>query len=611
MTFRLVTLLKHASTWAIMIGVAVLISVNLSSVLLPKLYQPNHLKITSLDENNQPSIVRVWIDQVEVAGHPIQRFTRNQSIQPSYSAPIEETIAYRDQIALQFGCSNNQIALAIESSTLTTQHHNSNCQTERIIIPAPKNNQLIFLGVHLILFIASLGIFSVLANRAALLSAHHTLTTHSFGNYLLFMFPPIIMSIMLFWPGHFCNDVLDQLNQIKTHTFSNLHPVIHTLLLAPFFKINQPMLYICLLYGALIGLGISILWVFRAKLSPLSAYTFIFLTFYNPALLIIMTTYWKDIPFSLALVGSSIWLYHLTGQNHIRQKATNIILFSILLFFVATFRHNGLISYAVLLLLAWVSGIQTRKQIVAFSLSMVLTWQILIRLLIPQASPLDFSTFTALHYLSGYALTHPAAPQINSLVDLIPAEQLSGYSGWNSNWLVLNNSIDRQNITAFKLQVYADLFSIAIHDPIAIWEIFLERAGYAIFWFYDGRPVYWMQFENLSEQYRLNPFGLDYPAREIRGWLFQLVNGRVVPFFWSISALYMLAMLAVVINKNKLQMATLFFPALIQYPLILITAPGPDYRYFLFMLLIGPLALVLLCNWLADNVKHDFLLNKH
>lgn len=607
MTFRPFVLLKQASTVAIGLGIALLFSVNLSSLVLPNLYQPNHIKITGLDEQDQLYLDRVWIDQVEVAGHPMQRFTKHQTLQPSHSSAVDETVRYRDQVAIQFKCLNNRTAVAIESSTLTTQHINDQCQTERIIIPAPKNNHRIFLGVHFIFFVICLVMLRLVMNRISVLPTNHSdVSPPAFGNYLLFMFPPIVVSMMLFWPGHFCNDVLDQINQIETHTFSNLHPVIHTLMLAPFFKIGQPMFYVGLLYGALISLGLGILWVFKTKLSPLSAYIFIFLTFYNPALLIIMTTYWKDVPFSLALVGSCVWLYHLVQHKNNHQKALPVILFSVLLFLVATLRHNGIISYAVLVLLAWVNDIKIKKQILVFSLGLFITWQILLRLLIPQVNPLDFSTFTALHYLSGYALTHPSAPQINSLVDLLSTNQLSGYSSWNSNWLVLNNSINHQNVMTFKLQVYADLISIIIRDPIAVWEIFLERVGYAIFLLYDGRPVYWMQFENLSDHYVRNPFGLDYPAREIRGWLFELVNSRVVPFFWSISALYLVMMFLFVANKNKLQLATLFFPILIQYPLILLTAPGPDYRYFFFMLLIGPFAIALLFNWLEKYINQNY-----
>lgn len=172
----------------------------------------------------------------------------------------------------------------------------------------------------------------------------------------------IFLSIFLIWeivllgyfPANMSYDSIDQWAQaLGLREINNHHPAFHTIIIRILINIiNSPfwvasiqvisMAAICTCYIMLLykgGINLKILFLFSIIFAIL------------PNNLMLVTTIWKDIPFTISL----LWLTYLIGKISISPKKFFdkwylILILTICIVCVRFFRHNGIIPYVLMVL---------------------------------------------------------------------------------------------------------------------------------------------------------------------------------------------------------------------------------------------------------------------
>lgn len=164
--------------------------------------------------------------------------------------------------------------------------------------------------------------------------------------YFFFILNSTAFSIWLltFWPAIITRDSINSWDQITTNTYSNWHPYIFTF----YLKILS-----------LIAFTPASVAIFQILLSSILS-SYIFFRFYqrkNKLLTIVAfflfvssipiglynITIWKDVIFSQFVVFWGISIYFLIKKEVRNLDYTTIFLLSVLLFFTASVRYNGII----------------------------------------------------------------------------------------------------------------------------------------------------------------------------------------------------------------------------------------------------------------------------
>jgi hypothetical protein len=162
------------------------------------------------------------------------------------------------------------------------------------------------------------------------------------------------------WPAQMSPDSVGQWKELSTRQFSNAHPLIHTLLFGgPGKLFGTPAVSSFLqivLFAFVIG-GV-ITEMVRAGVSRPICYAVSILLPMFPPVHILSTVFWKDIPYTIALVGLLWLLLALLRNPSDRARDTWFVwTMAIVLSLVGTMRHNGLLVSAgmivVLVLIGW------------------------------------------------------------------------------------------------------------------------------------------------------------------------------------------------------------------------------------------------------------------
>ncbi len=180
------------------------------------------------------------------------------------------------------------------------------------------------------------------------------------------------------WPAQMSPDSVDQWNQLHTGLLENGHPVVDTVLVggagALLGSIGWSMILQIVALAAAIGFLCREL--SRWSINRALAWTAAVVTPLWPAVALLSTVFWKDIPYSIALcVLTALVLALIRTDGALAERRSYMAGLAATLFLAATFRHNGVIvtlGVALLLGIAYRRALRGRGIAVLLSAGVVL-----------------------------------------------------------------------------------------------------------------------------------------------------------------------------------------------------------------------------------------------
>lgn len=149
-------------------------------------------------------------------------------------------------------------------------------------------------------------------------------------------------------------DVINQYNEAITNTYSDWHPLFHTLLFFKLPTIINNSLSTCAVFQ-LIFVGLVTLYFayFCRKYFLNHKWTLFILILFlaNPIIMKMSTTLWKDIPFSFSMMLLTMNLIEIFIDKNWLNSNKNKLLFIIGSFGIIFFRHNGILSFLIMMCL--------------------------------------------------------------------------------------------------------------------------------------------------------------------------------------------------------------------------------------------------------------------
>lgn len=163
-----------------------------------------------------------------------------------------------------------------------------------------------------------------------------------------------LLIFITFFPGNYSEDTSSQWAQTTKNNFNDWHPVIHTIL---FYKIPSLIVndYIAVVIWQLIVLAVLIIIICyclrKFGFNKNTVYLFLAMFLLNPLNARIITVVWKDVIYSFMILLLTLTMIFITKSNgEWLDKKKNIVLLGLILFFTIAFRHNGIISFAFVVL---------------------------------------------------------------------------------------------------------------------------------------------------------------------------------------------------------------------------------------------------------------------
>ncbi|REG08721.1 hypothetical protein DFR64_2096 [Pelolinea submarina] len=336
--------------------------------------------------------------------------------------------------------------------------------------------------------------------------------------------------LLTFWPGMMTNDSINQWKEVVTGNYTDLNPILHTLLLSGLVKIAYSpavvaifqiaVFYLVLVFGfgTLRRRGVST--PFLVVLSLIFA-----LWPFNSLMVNIL---WKDILYSLALLLLFIFLLEAAWTNgNLLENKKNYLLLGITAFMVATIRHNGFpVAFIVLGILPLVYK-KYWKGLLVTLLFVLLVWAGVKGPLKSRVSTTENNTnalnLTLLHHISAHfdAGSELTEDQIDYLNELLPISQ------WKYDCCYMGNIYTHPD---FDQTLYMDNSSNNLRMAYAL---FLQDPAVDIKDQLCASEMDWRFVNNQCTLKSLHPF--DIQDGKITGWIpqnsFGLVENSLLPQF--------------------------------------------------------------------------------
>jgi hypothetical protein len=226
-----------------------------------------------------------------------------------------------------------------------------------------------------------------------------------------------IVTLLVFWPGLMSFDSLDQWYQMTTGQYNDLHPAFHTftnwLITRIYLSPATIVLFQILTLSLVIGWGFHL---FRkAGIPRWACWIPLILLAISPVNNTLIITLWKDIPYSIAMLGLSLIIFQITITNgEWLQEPYAWLLLGLTAALVSLFRHNGFpVVLACFFILGLVFKTYWRSLLFATLLLLVAFWIIVgpVYKLVKVDTSQD-------HFLLGIHLLHFFAAYANSRVPL-------------------------------------------------------------------------------------------------------------------------------------------------------------------------------------------------
>jgi hypothetical protein len=162
--------------------------------------------------------------------------------------------------------------------------------------------------------------------------------------------------LLAFWPGILTEDSIEQWTDMTTGVIRGYHSPLQTVLHGLLTRVwSSPAMIVLAQIAALSAAYATVAAECAARQAPrwlLAATTFVVAAL--PANGFLVITLWKDIPYSIALLWLAAVTLRLARSGGRFTGASDVIAMAIALTAAATFRHNGLPTVALfLVLLAW------------------------------------------------------------------------------------------------------------------------------------------------------------------------------------------------------------------------------------------------------------------
>ena len=180
------------------------------------------------------------------------------------------------------------------------------------------------------------------------------ITKKEIVSYFIITIIGFLLIFITFFPGGNTPDAIDQLRQAINNTYNDWHPAIHTFL---FYRIPT---LICDSYMAVVIWQLIILSVLmtivcynfrKLGFDKKTVYFFLAMFLLNPINARTIVVVWKDIIYSFTILLLTMLMIFITkSKGEWLDKKKNIVLLGIILFFTIAFRHNGIISFAFVVL---------------------------------------------------------------------------------------------------------------------------------------------------------------------------------------------------------------------------------------------------------------------
>ena len=326
------------------------------------------------------------------------------------------------------------------------------------------------------------------------------------------------------------NDSINQWKEVVTGNFTDLNPILHTLLLSGLVKIAYSpavvaIFQIAVFYLVLVfGFG-----TLRRRGVPTLLLVVLSLIFalwpFNSLMVNIL---WKDILYSLALLLLSIFLLEAAWTNgKLLDYKKNYFLLGITAFMVATIRHNGFpVAFVVLGILPLVYK-KYWKGLLVTLLCVLLVWAGVKGPLKSSVSTTENNTnalnLTLLHHISAHfdAGSELTEDQLNYLDELLPISQ------WKYDCCYMGNIYTHPD---FDQTLYMDNSSNNLRLAYAL---FLQDPAVDIEDQLCASEMDWRFVNNQCTLKSLHPF--DIKDGKIVGWIppndFGLVESSLLPQF--------------------------------------------------------------------------------
>lgn len=410
------------------------------------------------------------------------------------------------------------------------------------------------------------------------------------------------LTLLTFWPGMMTNDSINQWKEVVSGNFTDLNPILHTLLLSGLVKIAYSpavvaifqivVFYFVLVYGlgSLRRRGVSI--------AILVILSLIFALWpFNPLMTNIL---WKDILYSLSLLLLFIFLLEtaLTDGKLLANKK-NYFLLGMSAFLVATIRHNGYpVAFLTLGVLPFIYK-KYWKGLLVTLISVLLIWAGVKGPLKSSVSTSKNDTnalnLTLLHHISAHldAGSELTEDQLDYLDDLLPLSQ------WNYDCCYMGNIYTHPD---FDQSLFMQNTS---SNTQMAYTLFLQDPGVDIKDQLCASEMDWRFLNNQCTLKSLHPF--DLKGGEIYSWIPENDLGlaensllpQFIPFYYSIlskmgtfsgvlaplfrPAFYLVAALVILIGacvrlKNK-KILTAGIPIMLQTGLLALVNFAPAFRY--------------------------------
>lgn len=418
---------------------------------------------------------------------------------------------------------------------------------------------------------------------------------------LFVLLTPLIISlsvsVILLWPGIFDNDSLNQWEQISTGTFSNNHPIIHTLLMYPFARAHWPAGFSILQSSAFLLTTIYVARVFRSHLNAIGITAIVITIALNPAIGISLATFWKDTLFAILLIVTGTILVDVYKKPDRVLHTYRFFFIAASIFFVASIRHNGIFAALVISAIIMFLHSNTAKYACIFALILCLLTPHILRASSVSPKHIPFINYSMLHILSGYAIANPKDVKLAEFIKPFLNEiEISEFNPEGSNWLVLNPSANHLLIRSQFSNLFWRFIYVFTHDPYAVSNLITEGARLGLY--LNRNPkigVYYYQLPSLHPAYPL-AFSQSPQLEQYSSMLERNVSHNPSRLFWPPIALLAIILGSLLFTRKKRELLLFSTPSLVTYFTVLWVLPGQDYRYFLYLLYLAPFLLGLLIS---------------
>lgn len=444
---------------------------------------------------------------------------------------------------------------------------------------------------------------------------------HYFLFYYLISFAVFLLFYIIYYPGGYTSDVLDQYEQCLRGVYNDWHPVIQTL-----FTLKLPLLLSGGNIHAIVSFQLlEFCAVLAYALNTVRKYTnrkyaFFMLLFIvlNPHIRNTLLYPWKDTTFAIGTLLLAAFMLHIYFTDGVwLKKYTNLLVFSGTLAVVSLVRHNAILFTAPLLLAALLYATRLKWVLILIAFGVVLCGiKIPLYKAVPTETPggrvsetvgLPVSVIGAAVANNPEALDEDILQFAYSVAPKETWENKYEYGSFNSiKWLDETNRdvIDEYGAADVVKMMLRCFREAPLESMKGIVELTLPIYSVTDEYLYYEMPYV------LENEHGITAHGIPELQQASEEYLTYVLT--YLPHLFKLYGVPLLLLLAVMmarcrLNKRKDRKRILIVLSMFVYnfgTMLLLTGPGDSMRFFNYVFLITPIYLIIL---LRDNSEEHEL----